>query len=92
MMKNIYIFKNGRLKRKDNTLFFVDFEENKRTFPIQQIENIHVFGEVDFNTKLFNLTNQADIFVHMYNHYGYYAGSFVPRNKQISGYVDIKQA
>lgn len=70
----------------------MDFEGNKRTFPIQQMENIHVFGEVDFNTKLFNLVNQSDIFVHMYSHYGYYAGSFVPRNKQISGYVDIKQA
>ncbi|SMP09418.1 CRISP-associated protein Cas1 [Laceyella tengchongensis] len=36
--------------------------------------------------------SQHDIFVHMYNYYGYYSGSYVPRNKQVSGYVDVQQA
>ena len=30
MSRDYYIFNNGRLKRKDNTLYFQDEEDNKR--------------------------------------------------------------
>lgn len=91
-MKDIYIFNPGRLKRKDHTLLFIDHTGNKRTLPVEQIENIHIYSEVDFNTSFFNHMNTQSIFVHMYNYYGYYAGGFVPRKKQVSGYVDVQQA
>jgi CRISPR-associated protein Cas1 len=71
---------------------FIDYEEKKKTLPIEQIDDIHIFAEVDFNSSFFNLMSQHDIFVHMYNYYGYYSGSYVPRNKQVSGYVDVQQA
>jgi CRISPR-associated protein Cas1 len=92
MIKDFYIFNSGRLKRKDSTILFLDQEDQKRTLPIEQIETLHIFGEVDFNSSFFNLLNSHGIFVHMYNYYGFYAGGFVPRKKQVSGYVDLQQA
>jgi CRISPR-associated protein Cas1 len=92
MNKDFYIFHGGRLSRKDSTVLFMDQENRKRTLPIQQIEALHVFGEVDFNTSFFHLMNKHEIFVHMYNYYGFYSGGFVPRKKQVSGYVDLQQA
>ncbi|MFD1423439.1 type I-B CRISPR-associated endonuclease Cas1b [Laceyella tengchongensis] len=91
-MRSFYVINSGRFKRQDNTIVFIDYEEKKKTLPIEQINDIHIFAEVDFNSSFFNLMSQHDIFVHMYNYYGYYSGSYVPRNKQVSGYVDVQQA
>ncbi|ODA15568.1 hypothetical protein A5N86_16080 [Geobacillus thermoleovorans] len=41
MLKDHYIFSNGRLKRKDNTIYFLDEKENKRSLPVHQIENLY---------------------------------------------------
>jgi CRISP-associated protein Cas1 len=30
--------------------------------------------------------------MHVYNYYGYYSGSYVPRDKKVSGFVLVKQA
>jgi CRISPR-associated protein Cas1 len=33
MGRDYYIFSNGRLKRKDNTIYFIDSEEEKDHYP-----------------------------------------------------------
>lgn len=60
--------------------------------PIEQVENLHIFSEMDFNTSFINLLNQKDVCIHFYNYYGYYSGSYIPRKKKVSGFVEIKQA
>lgn len=92
MNKNRYVFTNGRLMRKDSTIYYIEPEGVKKYLPIEQLETVHIFGEVDFNSSFFLLMNQHNVFVHMYNFYGYYSGSFVPRKKQISGFLDVQQA
>ena len=47
MGREYYILNNGRLKRKDNTIYFEDINESNRALPIEQIDCLHVFGEVD---------------------------------------------
>lgn len=91
-MKDIFIFNNGRLKRKDSTIQFIDAEENKKILPIVQVENIHLLGEIDLNNSFLNLLTNYGVALHIYNYYGYYSGSYVPRSKQVSGFVDVKQA
>ena len=91
-MKDIFLFNNGRVQRKDSTITFVNKDGKKKALPIEQLENIHVFSELDFNTSFFNLLSQKDVNLHIYNYYGYYSGSYIPRNKKVSGYVDVKQA
>jgi CRISPR-associated protein Cas1 len=91
-MKDLFIFNNGRLKRKDNTIQFIDSDENKKIIPIEQVENIHLLGELDLNTQFLNLLTGHGIILHVYNYYGYYSGSYVPRTKQVSGFIDVRQA
>lgn len=92
MIKDYYIFSNGRLKRKDNTLYFYDQDENRRTLPIENMDNLYVFGEIELNSSFLNLLNQHDICLHIFNYYGFYAGTFYPRTKKVSGYTVVKQS
>ena len=86
MYKDYYIFNNGRLKRKDNTLYFQDEEDNKRGLPIEQIDSIHIYSEVDFNSKMINYISKYGILLNFYNYYGYYTGTFYPKKKNVSGF------
>ena len=45
-MRDYYIFKFGRMKRKDNTIFFEyveDKEEKKVIIPINDIDSIYIW-------------------------------------------------
>lgn len=91
-MKDLYLFNNGRLQRKDSTIYLVLEDGTKKTVPIEQVENLHIFAEMDFNTSFINLLNQKDVSLHFYNYYGYYSGSYIPRQKKVSGFVEVNQA
>ncbi|WP_379971504.1 type I-B CRISPR-associated endonuclease Cas1b [Ectobacillus sp. sgz5001026] len=91
-MKDLYLFNNGRLQRKDSTIYLLLEDGTKKVVPIEQVENLHIFAEMDFNTSFINMLNQKDVSLHFYNYYGYYSGSYVPRRKKISGFVDVQQS
>lgn len=91
MKKTIYFFSNGGLMRKDNTLYF-ESETGRRFLPVEDIGEIMIFGEVDINKKLLEFLSQKEIILHYFNHYGYYMGSFYPREHLNSGYIILKQA
>ena len=46
------------------------------------------FGEVDFNVKLLTFIARNEIVLHVFNHYGFYVGSFYPRETNVSGTVN----
>jgi len=91
MERNFYIFSNGRLKRKDNTLFLINEEGEKKVIPIETVRNIYMFGEIDLNTKLLCFLDKHDVLLHIFNYYGYYSGSYVPRESLLAGEVLVKQ-
>lgn len=90
MKRNYYIFSNGRVKRKDNTVFF-ETDSERKPIPVNDIEAIYIFGEVDFNSKAVNFLSQNNITVHLFNYYGFYTGSFYPREYLPSGFLTVKQ-
>jgi CRISPR-associated protein Cas1 len=90
MPRPYWIFSSGRIRRKENTILF-ETSDGKRYIPVEDIEEIHLFGEVDLNTKLLNFLSQHGIPVHVYNYYGFYAGSYMPRETRVSGFVLVKQ-
>ena len=92
MARDYYIFSNGRLKRKDNTIYFLDVEGNKKAIPIEDIERLHLFGEVDFNTKFLNYISRYSILISIYNYYGFYSGSYYSKKKNVSGMLIVDQA
>lgn len=91
MQNSLYVFKNGTLSRKDNTLCFVDEDGEKRNLPIENIKEIFVMSEMQFNTSLLNIISKYGITMHYYNYYNFYIGSFYPRNRNLSGNMLIKQ-
>jgi CRISPR-associated protein Cas1 len=91
LQKDYFIFSNGRLQRKDNTLFFINETGVKKALPVETVRNLYVFGEVDFNTKFFNFAAQNSFQLHIFNYYGFYSGSFIPRESLLSGEVIVQQ-
>lgn len=92
MLRDFYIFSNGRMKRKDNTFYFVNEEEKKKSLPVEQINNLYVFGQVDLNTTLLTFLSQHQIQVHFFNYYGFYSGSFMSRESNLSGFTLVQQS
>ncbi|MFC7394021.1 type I-B CRISPR-associated endonuclease Cas1b [Scopulibacillus cellulosilyticus] len=92
MLRDHYIFNNGRLKRKHNTVYFAKNDGEEQSLPVEKIRNLHLFGEVDFNSKLLNFLSKHDIVLHIYNYYGYYSGTYYPRKKNVSGFSLVNQS
>ena len=91
MAKTVYIFSNGTLSREGNTLCFKS-EEGKRFLPVEDVQEILVFGEIDMNKRLLQFLSQNQIILHFFNYYEYYMGSFYPREHYNSGYLILRQA
>lgn len=111
MKKPYYLFSNGRLRRKQNTLF-LERKEIKRSpgdalldtgvpaeaplagrhpFPVEQVESIHLFGEIDINTKLITFLAQHHIPAFCYDYYGNFTASLYPRDYLLSGKLRVRQ-
>lgn len=91
MPRPYYIFSNGRIKRKENTVYIENEQGQRKAIPIEDVDTIHIFGELDLNTKLLNFLSQQNKTVHVYNYYGFYAGSFMPRDRNVSGDLTVRQ-
>ncbi|GAA3659296.1 type I-B CRISPR-associated endonuclease Cas1b [Asaccharospora irregularis] len=92
MSKDYYIINNGSIKRKDNTIYHYDELGNKKALPIEQVDDLHLYGEVDLNTKMINYISRYGIMLHFYNYYGYYSGTYYPRKKNVSGFTLVCQS
>ena len=80
------------IKESDN-----DIENNipkklpRRPIPVEDIESIYCFSELRFNTKFLNFIAKNEITLHLFNYYGYYTGSFYPREPFVSGKLIVEQ-
>jgi len=92
MKKRIFVFSNGELKRKQNTLYFELEDGTKKYIPVENTGEFYFFGEININKKLLEFLNQNEIIGHFFNHFGYYIGSFYPREHYNSGYMILKQS
>lgn len=91
MGQSFYVYNNGDLRRKDNTLQFITSEGEKRDIPIERIDDIYVMSEMTFNTAFINYISQYGIPVHFFNYYHFYTGSFYPKEKLLAGQLLVKQ-
>lgn len=91
MAEPIYIFSDGTLRRKENTIV-LETDEGKRHIPVENVAEIKIFSEVDLNKRLLEFLTEKNIIIHFFNHFGYYIGSYYPREFLNSGLVILKQA
>ncbi len=91
MGQSFYIYNNGTLQRKDNTVRFTTQDEEKKDIPIERISDIYVMTEISFNTALINYISQYGIPIHFFNYYNFYTGSYYPRESLLAGKLLIHQ-
>lgn len=107
-----YLFSNGRLRRRQNTLWFEKatpertpedapddtgapsgaLTSEKAVLPVEAVDALHLFGEVDLNSKLVVFLAQNRIPVHVYDYYGNYSATLYPREYLLSGRLTVAQA
>lgn len=90
-MENYYLFVNGELKRKDNNISIITEDKGTKDLKIEVMNDIYLFGEISTNTKCINYLGQMKVPVHFFNYYGFYTGSFYPKEINVSGNLLIKQ-
>ena len=91
MKDNYYITQDGILKRKQNTIYFVNKDE-KRILPVDRIYSIYAHGKITFSSGVVSYLCKKGVPIHFFNRYGFYEGSMYPREKLVSGDVLVKQA
>lgn len=91
MKQSYYLYKSGRLQRKDNTLEIKYNDNTKKVIPVERVDDIYVMTEFDFNTSLLNFLSQHGISIHFFNYYGFYTGTYYPKESLVSGRLLIKQ-
>ncbi len=91
MSESYYLFSDGELRRKDNVLRMTAPDGNFKDIKINMTRDIYLFGEVSLNTKALNYAGQLSIPIHIFNYYGFYTGSFYPKETNVSGKLLIEQ-
>jgi len=89
--ETFYILKDGDLRRKDNSVVITSIEGDEKNLKAEVADEVYLFGEVSLNTKLLNFISQKGIILHVFNYYGFYSGSYYPRETNISGYLLVQQ-
>lgn len=90
-MRSYYVLNNARIKREANTLYVEQADGARKPIPIEDVESLYLYGEVDLNTKLLNFLSQKRVALHVFNYYGFYAGSYYPREYLNSGHLLVRQ-
>ncbi len=65
--------------------------KDRRVIPIEDVDAIWSFRELDLNSKVLNFLAQKKIPIHFFNYYGFYSGSFYPREYLQAGFLLVKQ-
>ena len=64
---------------------------NKRVIPIDDVDSLMVFGEINFNARMLRFLSKNNIPAHLFNYYGHYSGSYYPREYLFSGFLLVNQ-
>ncbi|AIF69978.1 CRISPR-associated protein Cas1 [Palaeococcus pacificus DY20341] len=89
--KSLTLLSDGKLFRKENTLYFEN-AQGKRPLAVEGIYDIYIYSHVNITSQALHYLAQKGVAVHFFNHYGYYDGSFYPKESLHSGDLVIKQA
>lgn len=91
ILESYYLYSSGTLSRKDNVVRMETADGRKKDLKIEMTRDLYLFGEVTTNTKCLSYLSEMKIPVHFFNYYGYYTGTFYPREKNVSGKLLVEQ-
>lgn len=90
MKRNYYISSDGILERRENTIYFVS-DKGRKPIPIEKIYCIYAYGSLTITSQALHLLAQNHVPIHFFNYYGFYDGSFYPREVFLSGDLLVRQ-
>ena len=85
------MFASGDLRRKDNVVRLTTKDKRFKDIKVDVTRDIFLFGNVNTNTDCLNYLSAKQIPLHLFNYYGYYTGSFYPKEVNVSGSLLIQQ-
>ncbi|MDD3491961.1 MAG: type I-B CRISPR-associated endonuclease Cas1b [Candidatus Thermoplasmatota archaeon] len=91
MKENFYITQDGELKRKENTIYFVN-ENTRRAIPVDRINTIYAHGSLSMSSGVILYLAKKGIPVHFFDYYGWYKATLYPRETLVSGDMVVRQA
>ena len=91
MKRSIYVYTEGQLQRKDNTLRFTSLDGKSKDIPIESISDIYIMAEMSLNTSMLNLISKYGILLHFFNYYDHYIGTYYPKESLLAGQMLVKQ-
>lgn len=65
---------------------------DKSVLPIEQVEALYCFGELDLNAKLISFLSQHHTPVFFYDYYGNFTATLCPKEMLLSGRLHVTQA
>lgn len=90
----IYLTTQGAQVRTDGgriVVWDVDGDEGElASFPVEQLDTINVFGNINFTTPFITEANEHGIVLNYFGQHGSYKGSFIPEKNTIAQ-VRLKQ-
>ncbi|WP_421077885.1 type I-B CRISPR-associated endonuclease Cas1b [Methanothermococcus sp. Ax23] len=92
MKSNKYITTDGKLVRKENTIYFIDKNGKRTPIPVEKIYAIYSYGSLSYTSKVVELLAKYNVPIHYFNRNGWYVGSFYPKGERFSGNVVVHQS
>lgn len=94
-----FLLTNGRLRRKDNNLYFDRYDEDEniiisKPIPINAVDEIYLFGKIDIDSYTVAFIANNNILLHFFSHFGTFRGNFFPNSSNSvnkSGFVLLQQ-
>lgn len=76
----------------DEALPSAEADGLRAPFPVESVDSLFLFGEIDLNSKLITFLGQQGIPAFFYDYYGNYTATLYPRDNQLSGHLRVRQA
>jgi CRISPR-associated protein Cas1 len=91
MDRNYHLLNDGTLRRHQNNLRFDTQDGESKPVPVERVEALFCYGQVDFNTRLLGFLEEHDIEMHVFGWNNTYHGSFLPRPQRRGGKTLVAQ-
>lgn len=85
-----YLFSEGMIERRDDSLLFKT-SENNHYLPIKNLKEIYLLNDCTITSKAISLAGKQGILIHFFDYYGNYSGTFYPKEYLLSGNLTLKQ-
>jgi CRISP-associated protein Cas1 len=67
------------------------WRSSPKFIPVERVDSIHAYDAVRLNSALLNYLSQKNIPLHIYNYYGSYSGSYLPKDSLPNGHILMQQ-